>query len=261
MATDDSAVRRPFVTYKRPDAQPVGLGLRPRLASWDASGHPAQVELRHYLEYASAALSPQLQTLRAPWALRLDVGLPEPVPLLDQHDLDNYLYPLARHLSSKTSESLVSAWCTKQHGSESSVRVEPAEPAERADSARLQVRTTESAGTVAYKEQIREQIRSQAPLPDGPVMLELAFVVSRRNWLNLWKPTLDALDPLLGRTHEDRDWHPRDGRIVELGLHVVEDASVGHSVEIQIRVNSSTRPGRRLSDGRSGFRTDRAEPR
>jgi hypothetical protein len=50
-------------------------------------------------------------------------------------------------------------------------------------------------------------------LPAGPVRLELAFVVGGGNWLNLWKQTIDSLDPLLGRTYPERAWHPLDGRI------------------------------------------------
>ena len=74
-----------------------------------------------------------------------------------------------------------------------------------------------------------------AEIPAGPVQLQLAFVVGpQRNWLTLWKPTIDALDPLLGRTREDRDWHPQDGRITDLGLHVTVDASLGHDVLLSI---------------------------
>ena len=43
-----------------------------------------------------------------------------------------------------------------------------------------------------------------------------------------------ALDPLLGRTRPDRDWHPRDGRITDLGLHVDVDASLGHHILVTI---------------------------
>ena len=66
-------------------------------------------------------------------------------------------------------------------------------------------------------------------------MLELSFAVGpQRNWLNLWKPTIDALDPLLGPTQPNRDWHPRDGRIVDLGLHLKIDPSLGHDVVVAI---------------------------
>lgn len=90
--------------------------------------------------------------------------------------------------------------------------------------------TTASAEGVAYKEQIRSAVAGAPELPPGPVRLELAFIVGpARNRLNLW-PTIDALDPILGRTHPVRDWHPRDVRITELGMHVSIDPSAGCEV-------------------------------
>lgn len=72
-------------------------------------------------------------------------------------------------------------------------------------------------------------------LPAGPVRLQISFTVGpRRNWLNLGKPTIDALDPLLGRTRSDRDWHPRDGRIIDLGLHLTTDTGLGNDVILAI---------------------------
>jgi hypothetical protein len=55
-----------------------------------------------------------------------------------------------------------------------------------------------------------------------------------RNWLNLWKPTIDALGPLLGSAQPGKLWNPRDGRIVELGLHCVVDADLRHDVVMEI---------------------------
>ena len=60
------------------------------------------------------------------------------------------------------------------------------------------------------------------------------MVGPRRNWLNLWKQTIDALDPLLGRTRPDRAWHPRDGRITELGVHCTVDQFAGNKVVVGI---------------------------
>ena len=72
-------------------------------------------------------------------------------------------------------------------------------------------------------------------LPAGPVRLELAFVIGPgRNWMNLWKPTIDALDPLLGRTRPDQAWHPLDGRITELGMHRTVDPAAHHDVTVAI---------------------------
>jgi hypothetical protein len=125
-------------------------------------------------------------------------------------DRDNYAYPLAYRLKDS---GLVSVWCTKQHGEQSFVRKDM-----------LIARTTASAQTVAYKEQIHAAVADAAELPAGPVRLELAFVVRpRRNWLNLWKQTIDSLEPLLGRTYLDRTWNPLDGRITELGMHLTTD--------------------------------------
>lgn len=103
-----------------------------------------------------------------------------------------------------------------------------------ANESAISVRTTASASTTAYKSQIHDQVAGRSPAPEGPVTLELSFTVGRRNWLNLWKPTIDALDPLLGPTSAGRDWHPRDGRIVELGLHCTQDPSLGYDVRIDI---------------------------
>jgi hypothetical protein len=71
--------------------------------------------------------------------------------------------------------------------------------------------------------------------PGGPVRLELAFLVGpRRNWLGLWTQTIDSLDPLLGRTYPDRDWHPLDGRMTELGMHLTVDRAHRDDVVIGI---------------------------
>ena len=44
----------------------------------------------------------------------------------------------------------------------------------------------------------------------------------------------NQFDPLLGRTRDDRDWHPQDGRITDLGLHMAVDPSLGHDVLVSI---------------------------
>jgi NAD(P)-dependent dehydrogenase (short-subunit alcohol dehydrogenase family) len=99
----------------------------------------------------------------------------------------------------------------------------------------LFAKTTASAQTPAYKEQVRAAVAEAAELPAGPVRLELAFVVGpRRNWLGLWKQTIDSLDPLLGRTYLDRAWHPLDGRITELGMHLTVDPAARYEVVVGI---------------------------
>lgn len=169
--------------------------------------------------------------IKGRWALRLDVGLDSGREVVDQADLDNYAFPLASHLRD---EHLVSVWCAKHHADDSHVLVAPAQET-TPPGPTATVRTTASAETKAYKEQVRAAVASAVELPAGPVQLQLSFLVGpHRNWLNLWKPTIDALDPLLGRTKAERDWHPKDGRITDLGLHVDTDATLGHDVVVVI---------------------------
>ncbi len=99
----------------------------------------------------------------------------------------------------------------------------------------LFARPTASYTKTAPQEQIRVAIASATELPAGPVRLELAFVVGPgRKWWHLWKPTIDSLDPLLGRDPSDRDWHLLDGRITELGMHLTVDPTLRHEVTVGI---------------------------
>jgi hypothetical protein len=216
--------------YARPENNAHLLRVAPRLASWNKAGDPDQVRLRAYLDDTEALLAES--RVDGPWALRLDVGLPAGRDLLDMFDLDNYAYPLAYQLRDP---GLVSVWCTKQHNERSFVRIEGAREASSPSTDVLVTRTTASTSTAAYKEQIYAAVAGAAELPAGPVKLELSFVVGpRRNWLNLWKQTIDSLDPLLGRTYPDRAWNPRDGRVTELGMHVTVDPAAGNEIVVGI---------------------------
>jgi hypothetical protein len=102
-------------------------------------------------------------------------------------------------------------------------------------------RTSVSAEKRAYKESIRDQVTADNPLPEGGVALQLAFIVGpHRAWANLWKPTIDALSPILGRGDPLREWNNRDGRITELGLHCTIAPDFGHEVEIAIRASMAS---------------------
>jgi hypothetical protein len=207
--------------YARPEGDGLVLRKSPRLASWNKATDHDQVQLRQYLEDTAELVAPAM--VSGPWAILLDVGLPIGRDLIDMADLDNYALPLASHLST---EHLVSVWCSKRHEQTSRVFVVPAQEVP-APEGTFTVRTTASSQTKAYKEQVRGAVIDAHEIPAGSVRLQIAFVVGQhRNWLNLWKPTIDALDPLLGRTRADRDWHPRDGRITDLGLHVDVDPSL-----------------------------------
>jgi hypothetical protein len=230
------------IFYSRLEVTPTALRLSPRLASWEATGHPAQLALADALSDAECLLRPALESHVRPLALRLDVGLPGSIPLLDDHDLDNYVLPLAAHLKKQSVKEWDSVWCTKSHGESSFVRVGPAvavtEPV-RADVS-IDVHTTASSSSTAYKQQIHDQLARAVQLPAGPVSLQLSFVIGpTRNWLNLWKPSIDALGTLLGHSRPNHLWHPRDGRITELGLHVSTDPNLRNDVWIAIRASAA----------------------
>lgn len=46
--------------------------------------------------------------------------------LLGHHDLDNYLYPLAKQLATRTVRTFAAVWASKRHGDHSKVRIGPA---------------------------------------------------------------------------------------------------------------------------------------
>jgi hypothetical protein len=85
--------------YLRPEGVAIELRTPPRLASWNAAGHPDQVRLTVSLDHAEKLLAPTLTQLTGSVALRLDVGLPDHILMLDAHDLDNYALPLAHRLT------------------------------------------------------------------------------------------------------------------------------------------------------------------
>lgn len=111
-----------------PCSEPLQLAVSPRLASWMAADHPDQQRLSTYLAHAEDVLAPQLAAMQGALALRLDVGLPPGLDLLDQRDLDNYAYPLARRVSAAEGVDLVSVWATKAQAERSTVRVATAAP-------------------------------------------------------------------------------------------------------------------------------------
>lgn len=211
------------------------------MASWDRAESPGQVHPAAFIAGVHSATAEQLRVIPDPLALRLDIALPDTVSLLALNDLDNYLFPLVPKLTEGTGRQFASVWATKRHAATSSVAVCQARTIHDPGGAyAFQVRTTASADTTAYKQQIRDQIAAGRPLPDGGVVLQLAFVVGpRRAWPNLWKATIDSLGSILGRDVGAGEWNARDSRITELGLHCVVDSAAGNQVVIAIRATPS----------------------
>ncbi len=230
-------MQAPPARFAQPHADPIPLAVTPRLASWMRADHPDRVQLEQWLKHAVGVLEPKLVDVVDALALRLDVGIPPGVPLLKAHDVDNYVFPLAMRLIKDTGRQLACVWATKRHAGTSLIGIEPAvartdeEPAD----GWLHVHTTASSSSTAYKQQVHDAVRHAAELPEGPVALELSFTIGpSRNWPNLWKPTIDALGPLLGESARGRPWTPRDGRITELGLHQRIEPAIGNDVLIAI---------------------------
>lgn len=222
--------------FSPPEVSPVKLLEPPVLESWDAAGHPSQRRLGAYLDSVAALVGPTVAEDTTHLALALDVGLADHVPLTrGGHDLDNYLFPLARRFGAGRFDAV---FARKRHAASSTIAIGPALP-QGPDRAAVQpllsVHTSVSATSAAWKEAIHQACRMAhpEPAPDGPLRVQLCFRVSaRRNWSTLWKPAIDALGPLLGMPDPNRPFRPSDDRIVDLALHRTVDDSLGHDVVI-----------------------------
>lgn len=234
----------PPALFAMPDSPPIKLPVPPRLASWNKATDPDQIRLRAYLDEVEELLRPRYEHLVGPMALRLDVGLPRATDLLHERDLDNYFLPLAARLGRSAPGTLVCAWGTKRHAESSYVRVEPALPASGDDLTVCHaIRTNESAGSIAFKMEVSDQLGDIMPLPPGPVRLQLSFAVGRsRNWINLWKPTIDALGKILGQSPGRGAWNPLDGRVTDLGLHCTIDPDLDNDTIIAVAADNVRAP-------------------
>jgi hypothetical protein len=222
--------------FARPQAERRPLTMAPCLDTSMPADHPDHLRLSQFLGHAEHVVRPSLARVEGPVALMLDVALPGDAPLLDQHDLGDYLFPLVSSLEASTGRQFMSAWATKSVGEQSYITVEPAKPLpERPQSMEFEVTTSAASDTATYRKQIRDQLARALTLPDGPVALEVAFEIGPdRPWLDLWKPTMDSLDPILGAAVPGRAWQPRGGRVVELALHCRVEPERGDHVAITI---------------------------
>lgn len=221
-----------FAFYDLPDAPAVPLGVIPRLESWDAKTAPSQLELGEYLGHVERLVATQLAAFDGPAGIALTVGLPAGRPLTSGGgDLDNYLYPVVRHLGASRFNT---AWATKHRG-DSVICVAPARAVASPEGWKAcVVTTTASAQTRAFKEQVAGAVPSAAAT-DGALEVQVSYRLSmRRNWAALWKPTLDALGGVLGVPNPARPFMPNDDRIVRLGLHRTSDESLGWNIAIAI---------------------------
>lgn len=218
-----------FPRYRRPARTVLQLGLEPLVESWDSSSHPAQQRLTEYVDAVRAICRPTIEAIRDPLAVLLVVGRER----VRAGDLDNFLTPVARALPS---ERVVSMHAIRDPASPSAIAIAAAAPDEAPPAPAsdfVTARTSASATTSAWKQQVASQVGVHpASHSSAPLGLEITFRVSaQRNWVTLWKPAIDALGGILGLVG-DRPWHPRDERIVSLALHRQLDPAIGHAVKM-----------------------------
>jgi hypothetical protein len=240
--------------FARPEGPGLRLRVKPELENFDRREAAGQRRLQHYLDDTLALLRPRYASLgpAVPLALRLDVGLPASINLLNDRDLDNYLAPLARRLNADLPGRIVAAWATKQRADQSYVwlaQAVPATPGATISSDVYSFETTASAATDDFKQQIADRLSAVRQLSHGPLRMQISFAAGPSgNWINLWKPTIDALVPLLGRDpYGATKWSPLDGRITDLALHLKVDQALGNKVQIAISASliQPVRPGSR----------------
>jgi hypothetical protein len=218
--------------YRRPDVAPIELHLPPVLESWNSHDHPDQVRLRTFLDHLEQSLTP---FARENLVLDLRVGLPKWKSLVSGGgDLDNFLFPIARRIGAARFDAVFGS---KEHRDVSTVAIDVAEPLPAFRDPDMRVRTTTSASTKAWKEQVRDACAGASPStrPAGPLSVDIEFRLSpARNWTSIWKPAIDSLGPLLGVRNPNRPFTPDDDRIVALGLHRVLDESLGWDVDLSV---------------------------
>ncbi len=211
-------------------------GFKPLLAQWEKNTHPAQIRLTEYLEWITNEISPKIDH-QADLFLYLEVDVVSPSNLLKHHDLENYLTPLfGRKWLDPSKFVCVSG--RKKVGGGSFIEIGKAKQiSEDQFSGWNEFNCKPGSGTASpkWKEAIRQELAlaNVALMPPGPVEVHLAWRCSlNRNWVNLWKPTGDAMGPALGYENPADLYNPRDDRIVRLSMHKTIVPGLGHIVEV-----------------------------
>jgi hypothetical protein len=217
------------MVYRRPVGA-MRQSVKPQLASWEQAAHPSQVKLRRFLAHVDAIAGPVLAAVSGRVTAELIVGFSDGVCLTEGgHDLDNYLLPVAQRLGP---ERVAAIFGRKIHGP-SSLAVGPAQPDTAKATPQFSARMAGSYERAEWKQELHDRLAAQAAAIDpGPAGLTIALTTGPgRNWASLWKPLIDAFGPVLGED-PTQPFHPRDDRIVSLGLHHTIDTGIGHDVII-----------------------------
>lgn len=146
--------------------------------------------------------------------------------------MDNYLYPLVRRIGAHRFHAV---WAEKAYGG-SSLAVGSTGPIQAPPASEGWSFAGAVPASSAQSKRWKEELSSQFPQLDtgaGPIAIHVAFRVSeKRNWSGLWKPAIDSLGGILGVENLSQPFHPRDDRIVVLGLHRTIDEAMGWKVAV-----------------------------
>lgn len=202
-------------------------GIDPQIASWDHKEHANQVRLKAYLSQVKAHFASVVARHDA-LALSLTIDLKREERLYRGNDVENYVTPLVHGLGGR---KFVYADVEKQVGGGSHIAIGPAVPRYDLPAAPgWSGRVAGNLGTSAGKRAIREQLVKCAgtAVPPGPATVHMAWRLrASANWVGLWKPTGDAMGPVVGESrYPEREFHPDDDRITRLTLHRCIDDSL-----------------------------------
>ena len=150
--------------------------------------------------------------------------------------MENYLYPVLIRLGWN---HFVCATATKHVGTQSSLTVGMARRRNVATDEGRWYRHSFQAGSgptkPAWKVSLRQSLIDCGvqQLPNGPIDIVMAWrCAASRNWVELWKPTGDAMGPVLGELNPKKPYSPADDRIVRLAMHRVTDNAMIHDISV-----------------------------
>ena len=188
----------------------------------------------------------------------MDIGVKDTKHLTHHHDLENYLTPVVHHLGH---QHIVLVTAEKYVGGGSRLlvgRVAPgAKERQMSDRHHFSCAVGSGVQNKNWKERLRSKLQASGaePLPAGPVGVRMAWrCSSNRNWVSLWKPTGEALGPVLGEPDPRNHFNPADDCIVSLALHLNADDTLGHDVDVALWWHSLGDAQERLMRPRSGTR-------
>ena len=176
------------------------LPFSPLLESWERSTSKAQLRLGEYRDGLSVLAQPVLAAPAPPFAFGFYAAGRQDIAA-GGCDLDNFLTPVVKALGGGEAFALV--WATRGRADEPS-RLTLAHAGDvrvaTDDAAEMTVRLSGSPTRPEWKAKIAEAvgIHPSSGITD-PVSLAVRYRLSPlRNWVTLWKPTIDALGGILG---------------------------------------------------------------